>query len=208
MTSGPQDPHQGGYGQQPPEGGPPRYGADGREYGGQPSWGQGGPGEPGYSSYPAAPAGSPGGEVGAPTERPTTVTAGIAAFLVNTLLNALGTILLFTDMDGYRADLAEIGGLTEDQVSTAVTVGVVISLLFIAAFLAVLWFAWQGRNWARIVLWVLGGLTVISALTGTAGTSGLLSTLQLLLVLAGIVLLALKPSNDWLRAQAQRRNRY
>ncbi|MCZ2838198.1 DUF6264 family protein [Modestobacter sp. VKM Ac-2985] len=205
MTSGPQDPHQGGYGQQPPEGRPPEYGQGSRQYGGRPPWEQDGSEQ---SSYPAAPAGHPGGEVGAPTERPTTVKAGIAAFLVNTLLNALGSILLFTDLEGYRAELAEIGGLTDEQVSTAATVGFVISLVFIVAFLAVLWFAWQGRNWARIVLWVLGGLSLLAGLTGTMGTGGFLAVLQLMLVLAGIVLLALKPSNDWYRAEAQRRKRF
>ena len=69
-----------------------------------------------------------------------------------------------------------------------------------------LWFAWQGRNWARIVLWVLGGLSVLGAgSTGSAADTGQcgfltsLSVFQLLLLVAGLVLLALKPSNEWYR---------
>jgi len=88
--------------------------------------------------------------------------------------------------------------------------GAVVGLLFLAAYLLVLWFAWKGRNWARIVLWVLGGLTVLSGLVGLGHGNGLLSAIgavQLLLVIAGIVLLALKPSSAWYRAEGQRRNR-
>ena len=200
MTSGPQDPQQGGYGQ-PPYGqspGQPQYG--------QPQYGQPGPGG---NSYPAAPQGwGPDGPSAGPSERPTTVKAGIGAFLANTVLNLIGTILVFTDLDSYRADLAETGDLTAEQVDTAISVAMVISFLFIAAFAAVLWFAWQGRNWARIVLWVLGGLSVITALSGTSATGGLLGTLQLLLIVVGIVALALKPSNEWYRAEGQRRKRF
>jgi hypothetical protein len=76
-----------------------------------------------------------------------------------------------------------------------------------------LWFAWNGRNWARIVLWVLGGLSVVSGLfslggAGATGQNGFLTAIgffQLLLVIAGIVLLALKPSNEWYRYQSWRR---
>ena len=70
-----------------------------------------------------------------------------------------------------------------------------------------LFFAWKGRNWARIVLWVLGGLSVLFSLLG-AGALGFLGILGLLLTIAGIVLLALKPSSDWYRAETQRRNRF
>ena len=91
-------------------------------------------------------------------------------------------------------------------------IGAVIGLVFLAVYLLVLWYAWQGRNWARIVLWVLGGLSVLSGLAGLGGGTGngllsLIGVLQLLLVIAGIVLLALKPSSNWYRAESQRRQR-
>jgi hypothetical protein len=99
-----------------------------------------------------------------------------------------------------------------DSVRAGIMVGAVIGLIFLAVYLLVLRYAWQGRNWARIVLWVLGGLSVITGLAGLAGGTGngflsLLGVLQLLLAIAGIVLLALKPSNDWYRAEGQRRQR-
>jgi hypothetical protein len=58
---------------------------------------------------------------------------------------------------------------------------------------------------------VLGGLSVLSGVVGLGNGNGflvLLGLLQLLLCIAGIVLLALKPSNEWYRAEAQRRRRF
>ena len=78
-----------------------------------------------------------------------------------------------------------------------------------------LWFAWTGRNWARITIWVLAGLSLLFGVVGLAvgGDSGVpaggvLSVLQLLLQAAGVVLLALRPSSAWYRAEGQRRSGY
>ena len=221
MTSGPQDPQQGGYGQQPPYGQQPQYGQQPPQYGQppygqQPSYGQQPqygqqPGQGGYNPYPSAPQGNEwGGPPSAPTPRPATVRNGIFAFLANTLLGLIGSIVTFADIDSLVADTARDAGVTQDDVRAGLLVGAVIGLVFLALYLLVLWFAWQGRNWARIVLWVLGGLSVISGLVGLGNGNGLLAFLgvvQLLLVIAGIVLLALKPSNEWFRTEGQRRQR-
>jgi hypothetical protein len=221
MTSGPQDPQQGGYGQQPPPGQPqygqpgqppygqPAYGQPGQPPYGQPAYGQPQPGQGGYNPYPSAPQGSEwGGPPPAPAEQPTTVKAGIGAFLANIVVGLIGLILIVTDLDGFRADLADASAttLTDDEVSTIVGITVVVTLLILAAFLLVIWFAWKGHNWARIVLWVLGGINVLFGLLGAAGLT-FLSAIGLLLLIAGIVLLALKPSNEWYRAEKQRRQR-
>ena len=218
MTSGPQDPQQEGPGQQPPYGQQPGYGQQppyGQQpgYGQQPPYGQehGQPGQP-YGQPPQY--GQPGQQWGAPsapTARPATVRNGIYAFLANTLLGLLGSIVTFADFNSLVDDAARQAGVSPDSVRAGVMVVAVIGLLFLAAYLLVLWFAWQGRNWARIVLWVLGGLSVLSGLVGLGNGNGflaLLGVLQLLLCIAGIVLLALKPSNEWYRAEGQRRNRF
>jgi hypothetical protein len=230
MTSGPQDPQQGGYGQQPPYGQPqygqpqpgqPQYGQSqpGQPQYGQPSYGQpsygsgpGGQGQPGYNPYPSAPQGNDWGAPAAPSARPATVRNGIFAFLASTVLGLLSSIVTLVDMNSLVDTAARDAGVDPDSVRTGIMVGAVIGLVFLAVYLLVLRYAWQGRNWARIVLWVLGGLSVLSGVAGVAGGSGsaflaLLGVLQLLLVIAGIVLLALKPSNDWYRAEGQRRKR-
>ena len=211
-----------GYGQQPPYGQehgqpgqpygqPPQYGQPGQQYG-QPGQQYGQPpqyGQGGFDPYPAAP-GQQWGAPSAPTARPATVRNGIYAFLANTLLGLLGSIVTFADFNSLVDDAARDAGVDADSVRAGVMVGAVIGLLFLAAYLAVLWQAWQGRNWARIVLWVLGGLSVISGLLGLGNGNGflaLLGVVQLLLVIAGIVFLAMKPSNEWYRAESQRRQR-
>jgi hypothetical protein len=203
MTSGPQDPQEGGQsgdqGQQPGGyGQPPQYGQPPPQYGQQ-------------GAYPPAPGyGQPSGST-TPTPRPATVTYGVGAFLANTLLGLLSSIVVFANFDNYVDDAARSAGVDPDAVRAGVMVGAVIGVVLLVAYLVLLWFAWQGRNWARIVLWVLGGLGLISGIFGLGSNSGIVAVigvLQLLLLIAGIVLLALKPSNDWYRAEGQRRRPY
>jgi len=260
MTSGPQDPQQGGpsqeppsgqrprgeqspdgqqspsgqqpygqqahgqqpYGQQSPYGQQPPYGQQaygqqpyGQQPYGQQPYGQGGHDQLGYGSYPSAPGAPYGGAPAAPTERPTTVRAGIGAFLLYTALSVIGAIISFANFDTLLDRAAVDAGLEADALGDAeqviVVFGLALSLAFVAVALLMVWFAWQGRNWARIVLWVLGGLGLLSVVGGFGQPLAVLTAItvvQWLLLVAGIVLLALKPSNAWYRAEGQRRNRY
>ena len=232
MTSGPQDPQHDDDRQQPPSGQPqpdqqygqPQYGQPpygqppyGQPQYGQPPYGQPmyGAGQPGFQPYPAAPHGGGWGGPSAPTERPTTVRAGLGAFLLHTLLSAIGSIITFANFDTLLDRAALDAGLDTDGLGdftqAIVIFGLVITLLFVALGLLMIWFAWQGRNWARIVLWVLGGLSLLSVVGGFGQPMAVLTVLgvvEWLLVLAGVVLLALKPSNAWFRAEAQRRRQY
>jgi hypothetical protein len=199
MTSGQGEDQPGGP-SGPPEGwnAPPGPGQYGQQY-------------PGYAPAPSAPTG-----YGAPPamERPSTVRFGIGAFIANLVLGLVANIVVFADIDPLIAQAraaADGQDLTDDVIRAGLVIGAVIGLVMVALNILFLWFAWQGRNWARIVLWVLGGLGVASGLVGLAGgtaQSGFLSSLsifQLLLAIAGIVLLALKPSNDWYRYRGWQR---
>jgi hypothetical protein len=149
-------------------------------------------------------------------ERPTTVRAGIGALIANLVLGVIGSAVAFADLDSIidqamaRAAV-ENTDLTEDVVRTGIVLGAVLGLVLIALNVLFLWFAWQGRNWARIVLWVLGGLSVLGGLyglTGDTGQTGFLTSLsvfQLLLLIAGLVLLALPSSNEWYRYRGRLR---
>jgi hypothetical protein len=143
-----------------------------------------------------------------------TVRAGLGAFIAVLVLGLVSSIVVFSQFDDIlNAAIAAQGTSTQDLgvdqdafVRTVLIAGVVIGLVSVALQLMFLWFAWKGRNWARIVLWVFGGLGVISGLVGVAspqpGYPGYLiglSVFSLLLDLAGVVLLALKPSNEWYR---------
>jgi hypothetical protein len=221
MTSG-----QGGSGQEPtgqpgghgqdagqgagyPQQQPPSYPAAPPSYpAGPPSY----PPAPGYGNAPAA----SWGPAPRPLERPVTVRAGIGAFLASLILGVIAGIVTFTQLDDLinqalaraREQGQDVPGdlLTHDTVRSIILIGSIVGLVIVGLEAMFLWFAWTGRNWARIVLWVIGGFGILSGLFsltgGGASTSGFLDTLsviQFLLVLAGVVLLALKPSNEWYR---------
>jgi hypothetical protein len=207
MTSGQGGPYGGQYPGpegQPGQGGPPQ------------GWNAPPPPPPSYPGYAPAPS-APTGQGAPPAmERPTTVRAGIGAFVASLILGIVGSIVTFADFDSIvDRTLAQTDdpNVTEEIIRTGLRIGVVISLLILALYVLFLWFAWQGRNWARVVLWVLGGLGVLSGVVGlsgagAAGQTGFqvsLGVFQLILTIAAIVLLALKPSNEWYRFRSWQR---
>jgi hypothetical protein len=192
----------------------------GGQYGPPEGWnpppGQGGydPGRPypGYNPAPSAPTGQ-----GAPPamDRPTTVRAGIGAFVASLLVGLISSAVTLSDFDAFidRAMAASAGNpdVTEELLRTSLEIGLVFGLILVALQVMFIWFAWIGHNWARIVLWVLGGLGVAFGLlglaqdTGQTGFSTSMGAFQLLFTAAGIVLLAMKPSNEWYRYRSWQR---
>ena len=88
-------------------------------------------------------------------------------------------------------------------------IGIIFGLVFTGVFALFVWFAWRGHNWARIVLWVLAGLGIVFGIIGAAMSSSLgevtlpvlnfLAWVEMAFDAVAIVLLALKPSNEWYR---------
>src|SRR3954466_14222993 len=167
---------------------------------------------PGYGPAPSAPAG-----YGAPPamERPTTVRAGIGALVASLVLGLISSIVSFSDIDSLIDDTPRTNtdpAITEDVIRTGILIGAVIGLIIVGLQVLFLWFAWKGRNWARMVIWILGGISVLFGLislgAGASETTGFLTSLawfQLLLTAAGLILLALKPSNEWYRFRGWQR---
>ena len=134
--------------------------------------------------------------------------AGIGAFVVNFVLGIVGSLVAFSDIDDLVREASRTTNdpdITDEVLRTAILVFAVIGLVLVVLHALFIWWAWRGRNWARITLWVLGGLNVLAGLSmlggNTNGTDFLsaLSVFQVLALLAGIVLLALTPSNEWYR---------
>lgn len=172
-----------------------------------PGWQPPGQQWPGYGAYvPPPPPGSP--------EPPLTVRAGIGAFVATVVLGLVASVVMYFNWDQILDEaIAQAGvGLTGSERETAqdvaeivVQFSLVVGALFTAVYLLFVWFAWRGRNWARVVLWVLGGLSILSGFAGMGGGgTGVgyidgLNVFSWLLTLAGVVLLALQPSNEWYR---------
>lgn len=182
-------PPQGWNAPPPPGWGPPPQGWEAQQWAGH-----------GAQYVPPPPPGS--------AEQPLTVRAGIGAFVVNFVLGLVVSLVSFADIDELVREAVrstEDPEITEEVLRTAILVGAVIGLVLVVLHALFIWWAWRGRNWARVTLWVLGGLNVLAGLTtmgaDTGGTDFLtaLSAFQLLALVAGIVLLALQPSNQWYR---------
>ena len=190
---------------------------DGGQYGGpgdpSQSWNAPPAPAPQYPGYAPAPPAPPGFGAPKPLERPVAVRAGLGAFIATLVLGLVGSVIVFSQFDDLlQAALvaegvdAEFGAVGEDVARTALIAGVAFTLVLLALQAMFIWFAWNGRNWARIVLWVLGGLGVVSGLisftqpqVGYPGYLVGLNVFSLLLTIAGIVLLAMKPANEWYR---------
>jgi hypothetical protein len=186
---------------------------------GQPPYGQSPYGQSPYPGYGAAPSAPSGYGAPAPVERPVSVRAGIGAFVGSIVISLVSQIVTMLNLDALTALAtadAGLGDLSPDEaematgmVETFGTFGLLIGLLFTGIFALFVWFAWRGHNWSRIVLWVLAGLGLVGGLIGAALSSSLgvgtlpvltfLSWVEMLLDAAGIVFLALKPSNEWYR---------
>ena len=141
-----------------------------------------------------------------------TVRAGLGAFLGSMALSAVAQVVTLLNwrriLDWSFAQAGiDVGGDIEAArrgAEIGAQIGIVIGFVFIAVYGLFVWLAWRGRNWARIVLWVLAGLGIVGGLSGLVVGSpiaflGALGGFQMLLLIAAVVLLALKPSNDWFR---------
>jgi len=136
------------------------------------------------------------------------------ALIANVMIGLLAAILIFTNQDAYIDDALRDAGVDPDSSTTsavvdaAYTAGAIIGLVFVALWVLFLWFAWKGYNWARIVIWVLGGFSLLALFTAFSSPVGLIvvvNIIGLLLTGTAVVLLALKPSNDWYRYQSDAR---
>jgi hypothetical protein len=215
MTSGQggTGPEQGGqppYGQ-PPYGSPP-YGSP--PYGPPPQYGQQPP--YGYAPAPSATAGPPP----EPKERPLAVRAGLGAFIAAIVFGVVGAVVSLLNFDSLMdqalttvqdEQLQEAGVDADELAELGARIGIGIGIAITAVQLLFIWFAWKGRNWARIVLWVFAGLGLAFGLPGLLAQASPLPALtalnvfQLLALAVGSVLLATKPSSDWYRYEKWRR---
>lgn len=211
MTNEPQDP----YAQRPPDPyaqHPPQQPG----YAPAPAYGPGPDQAPGYGSAPRygpAPTG--------PVTRPQTVKIAVLLMYVGAALSVLSGILALTMQEELRSlmeeEMARQGQeLPTEALDLVIQVGLGIAMIF-SVLGAVLWvvnavFNSKGHNWARIVSTVLGAIWLVSFLYNLTQPAPMITlavnVLNALLVVAVLVLLWLRPSNQFFAASgAARRNR-
>jgi hypothetical protein len=158
---------------------------------GQPRYQPGFPGQPAYPGYPGAVE---------TAVRPGQVTAGVVMSWVGGGVFALFGLLLFALaankdlLDGVEQQLDQ--QINRDQATTLFrTLGVGLGIWGIAVIVfAVL--AWNGKNWARIALTIMGGCYCASQLFGIV--SGAVAGLPFLAyVVIAVGLLWTRPAGAW-----------
>lgn len=172
-------------------------------------------GAPGYptASYPG------GAGLAEPPARPTTVTLAFYAWLLLTALSLISLIVVLSSPIWDQAVAAGVrqadtNGVTIDVSSLVTTVKVSAVVGYLVAAALYLLFAFKmraGRNWARVVLTIIGILAALGAVLPTyrsvtvQGTTYTVATygihwINLALTVAAVVLMYLAASNTYFAA--------
>ncbi|MBW4094637.1 MAG: hypothetical protein HIU81_04200, partial [Acidobacteria bacterium] len=142
----------------------------------------------------------------------------IAAALIQAINSLVAIASAGTIVDSAMARNRGTSTLDSHQLSQATAVakgfvvGLFVTILIISLIVwaLMIWFNLKGRNWARITATVLGGLGIISTLTsmGQTASNGLtvvLGVILLLVEIAILVLLWMKPTSAFYKAVSAQR---
>lgn len=134
-----------------------------------------------------------------PAEVQTSVKLWFASIVIG-LIGAVGGVFL-ADTDALTDDLVEAdSGLSASDAESIVTLGLIVGLVVALVIIGLqVFFVFKmraGRNWARIVLTVLAGLSLLSGLFGLTGgiTAGSLISLVSLAVLIAATYYMFRPA--------------
>lgn len=164
-------------------------------------------------SMPPPPGGFPAGVPVGP--RPKEVDLSFWLWVTSFVLGIVGLIVFLGEFDTIRdtavqearrqvqRDGSPLDEAQLQSITNAVLIGgVVIGLLVSAVELLFAMFMRKGRNWARILLTVFGGIGVVSglySLTTEAGVQLALTVVSLPVVIGAIVTMFLPAANPWFR---------
>ncbi len=152
------------------------------------------------------------GPVGA---RPKEVQISFGLWMTSVVIGVISSVVFVSQFDTFRGMVLEEarrqmqgqdGALDESQLDAIVTGGFLAALAIILIItllqLVFAFFMRKGRNWARIVLAVIGGILVLFGLPSLVGVSGgqlLLTLVSMLVVLGAIITMFLPGANPWFR---------
>lgn len=167
------------------------------------------PANPPDQQWPAAPPPPRGYPAPAPPSRgprPSGLDISFWLWITYLVIGTSNAVIGFIHRDRNRADAINaviaqypaMDRVTVEHLASAVVLGmVVIGLLFVAAGLSFALLMRGGRSWARVVLTVVGSLSILF-LIGPVGTD-LQALFQLALLVAAIVMMFQPPVSEWLR---------
>jgi hypothetical protein len=158
----------------------------------------------GYTPMPGAPPQVPVARGAAPSP----VLNAVRLIFVQVALSVLGLIVLVATKDSLKKEIAKhnhdfSAKKVDDAVNAGITIGVIVAIVFIALYILLALQLPKGKNWARIVVWVITGLGAVFGLLSLAqpepALSRVLGLVGVAIDIAIIVLLAMRPSSEYFR---------
>lgn len=146
-----------------------------------------------------------------PRSAPSTVQNAVRLMFALVVLSLISLIVVFADKSALRDAIEKHNpGFDSSQVdtalNTAVAVGAVIGIVLMVLYVLLALQVRKGKNWARIVTWVLSGLGVLGSISNLAqpeaALTKVIAVIELVVDVAVIVLLAMRPSNEYFRKPA------
>ena len=124
----------------------------------------------GYQPMPSAAPPPPPQSKGAP---PSNVVLAVRLMFINAAIGIIGVIVVLAFRDDLRKQIRDknpgySASKLDSVVNTAITIGVVIGVVILVLYVLLALQVRKGKNWARIVTWILAGLGVLSGLASLA----------------------------------------
>ena len=176
---------------------------------------------PGYPSpYPTSGANTYTGGGPQPTP-PGSVKGAFLVYVIVAVLAVVGIALVLTSNvwnDAIRDSVTTSGINAQSLVNTVKIISVAFGVIFLALYLFFAFKMRAGRNWARIVLTVLSGLSILSSFSasGSVNLNGhvyksssaqISGWISVVLSVVAIVLMYLSASNQYFKASKAARSR-
>lgn len=160
----------------------------------------------GQAPMPGEPAGGPV----ARTTAPPSVNNAVRLMLVRAALGAIGLIVLLATKDTLKKEILKKNSSydtskLDDALNAAITIGLIIGLVFILLYVLLALQVRKGKNWARIVTWILAGLSVLGTLASLAqpqpAFSRVVGLIAAVIDVAIIVFLAMRTSGEYFKGR-------
>jgi hypothetical protein len=139
---------------------------------------------------------------------PSTVVNTVKLMLVRAGLSLIALAVLLGTKKSLKSQILKASpsfdpAKVDTAASVAITVGIVVGIIFIGLYVLLALQVRKGKSWARIVTLVLAGLSVLSGLVSqlqpAPGLSRSLGLVNLVLDIAIIALLTRRPSVEYFR---------
>jgi hypothetical protein len=137
-------------------------------------------------------------------EAPPSVLNAVRLMFISAAIGLVSVIVLFATKDQLKKEiLKKTPNASDSTINAALTIGAVVGIVFLVLYVLLAFQVRKGKNWARIVTFIIAGLGVLSALGSLAqaepAISRVFSLIGGLIDVAIIVFLAQSASSRYFK---------